>query len=236
MKSSVIFTICLAIVLLIACNSNDKKKVPPQPTVTNTEDTNAIETVDSGLDVEMIDTFNTTAFSNYVKKQSSGFDWSRFRLTNSWTDDSMMTASWAPDKKFYDMYGRFVRYSPDSTKFIDLDSYNIHIEKDSKGNLTGTESGPDTEVSLVDLKSNKKIRLLFMGPGGSVEDALWLDKDNLALMGVQDYGDSTGKVAAVWKLNIPTNTFYLYELNDGGAAQKIMRRWRKERLKGIVVR
>ena len=96
------------------------------------------------------------------------------------------------------------------------------------------ENGPDTEVSLINPKTGQKTQLLFLGPGGSVEDALWLDKNNLVLMGIQDNGHK-GKAATVWKYNVPTKTFFLYELRDSvTAVQLIMGNWRDERLKGIV--
>src|SRR5262249_42765844 len=139
-------------------------------------------------------------------------------------------------------YGRFLKYSPDSNLFIDMDSYNVDIKKDKKGKWVGTEVGPDTEVSLVDPKTGKKTRLMFMGPGNSVEDGLWLDNNNLVLMGVQDAdstqqgstGKTTGKTAAVWRYNVPTKTFYLYELHNDTTAKQIMGYWRKERLKDVM--
>lgn len=219
---------------IASCGGNNDKKVDvadsSEPMVL--EDTTTLIQDDSALDVEMIDTFTTTAFSDYAKRQSSGFDWTQFRMTSTWVDDSLLTASFSPDKTFYADYGKLIKYSPDSSMFVDLDSYNMDITRDSKGRLVGTELGPDSEVSLVNLKNKQKKRLVFLGPGGSIEDALWLDKENLVLMGVQEHNDSS-KVAAVWKIHVPTNTFYLYELPNSEAAQKIMGNWRKERLKSV---
>ena len=155
-------------------------------------------------------------------------------MNDTWTEDTLLTRTYTPNKKFYDAYGRFVKYSPDSTMFIDLDSYHVELRKDKKGRWTATELEPDTEVSLVNLKTKKKHRILFLGPGNSIEDAMWLDNENLAIMGVAE-GDSVGKIASVWKFNIPTNTFSVYELNDSAAARQLMGYWRKERLKGVVM-
>lgn len=237
MKTKRLFYLVTVISLwVVACKSKeDKKATPPAVTTPTVDTTLAEEIIDSGSILENVDTFSTLAFSSFAKKQSSSFDWSRFQMEHSWVDTGMLVQSYTPDAKFYEAYGRFIKYSADSSMFIDLDSYGVGMKKDSKGRWVGTEYGPDSEASLVDLKTNKKIRLLFMGPDGSIEEALWLDKDNLALIGVEDSGDSTGKVAAVWKINIPTKSYYLYTLKDSVTARRLIGYWRKERLKGVMV-
>lgn len=220
-------------VVLASCTDSDKKAEEQEA---ETEDS-VTTTIDTAFAVETIDTFNTTGFSTYAKQRAKQFDWSKFRMTHSWTDDSLLTVPFRADNKFYEAYGRFLKYSPDSSYFLDLDSYNVDIRKDKSGRWIGREIGPDTEVSLVDTKSGKKTRLLFMGPGNSVEDGLWLDNENLVIMGVQENGSTaTGnnKTAAVWRFHVPTKTFYLYELQDAATAQQIMGYWKNERLKGVV--
>jgi hypothetical protein len=231
MKRKHLFYPIIAVgVVLASCTDNDKKT--EENTTADSVVTENI--IDTAFATETIDTFNTTGFSTYAKQRSKQFDWSRFRMTSTWTDDSLFTVAWKPDKKYYEAYGRFLKYAPDSSYFIDLDSYNIDIRKDKTGKWIGREIGPDTEVSLINPKTGQKTRLMFMGPGNSIEDGLWLDKDNLALMGVQQY--NSVKTAAVWRFNVPTKTFYLYELHDGAAAREIMGYWKKERLKGVVVK
>jgi len=236
MKTNLLFYLFAVITIVaIACGGNEDKKVAPPPDETaEAEDTTSEELLDTVLSAENIDTFSTMAFTSYAKKQSSSFDWSRFRMEHNWVDDSLVTTNFKPDNKFYEAYGRFLKYSPDSTMFVDLDSYNVDIRKDKNGKWQGTEQGPDTEVSLVNLTTGKKTRLLFLGPGNSIEDALWLDKESVAIMGIEDY-DSLGKVAAVWKYHIPTSTFSLYELKDSVAARRLMGYWRRERLKGVTM-
>jgi hypothetical protein len=233
MKTKRLYYLMAAIAIFaVACGSNEDKKVAPPESTAEVSDSTVEELQTEGLSRENIDTFSTMAFSSYAKKQKKDFDWSRFRLEHNWIDSSMYTTSWAPSKDYYARYGRFLKYSPDSTLFIDLDSYNIDIEKDKKGNLIGTEVGPDVEVSLINPKTGKKTRVLFFGPGNSVEDALWLDKDNVAIMGTEER-EKVGKVAAIWKYNIPTNSFYQYELQDSVIARRLVGYWRRERLKEV---
>lgn len=230
-RKHLIYAIIAAFVVLASCTGNDKKAKEEEET---TEDSTVAESnIDTAFATETIDSFNTTGFSTYAKQHVKEFDWTKFRMTNSWTDDWQKTVSFHPDKNYYELYGRFLKYSPDSTYFLDLDSYNIDITKDKKGRLIGHEIGPDTEVDLINPKTGQKTRLLFFGPGNSIEDGLWLDNNTLVLMGVQQ-NDST-KTAAVWRYNVPTKTFYLYELHDAAAAQKLMGYWKRERLKGVEI-
>lgn len=222
-----------AIVYLVSCTGNDKKTTPPDQQGTSADTLTEVMEDSTALSAETIDTFSTMAFSEYAKKKSPGFDWTRFRLTQTWTEDSMVTAPFRPDKQFYESYGPFVKYSPDSTRFIDLDSYNLEIRKDAKGGYFGSEMGPDLEVSLVNLQTGIKTRLLFMGPGNSIEDGLWLDNETVALVGINTHENENGKTAAVWKINLPTNTYWLYELDDTAAARELFGYWRNERLKGV---
>lgn len=231
------YLIAVATVFAVACGSNEDKKAvpPPETTAEVVPDSTVEEMPDTVLSRETIDTFSTMAFTTHAKKQTKAFDWSRFRMEQNWIDSSPRITSFIPDKQFLDAYGRFVKYSPDSSMFVDLDSYSFQIKKDGKGQWQGTSMDPEQEIGLVNLKTGKKTRLLYLGPGRSVEDALWLDNDNLALIGVDESIDNSSKVASVWKVNIPTNSFYQYELKDSVAARKILGTWRKERLKGVVM-
>lgn len=223
---------CLAVIMIVvSCKDNTKKE--PQAGTPVREDS-ATETLDTLLSAEVIQSFSTSGFSNYAQKKATGFDWSKFRMVSSWQEDTMLVAPFAPPKDYYDAYGPFLKYSPDSSMFIDLDSYNIAITKDNKGRFIGHEMGPDYEVSLVDVGDKTKTRLVFLGPGGSIEDATWLDNNTLALMGVQE-NEKGARVATLWRFHVPTKTYYLYEIPDTAVAGPLMGYWRTERLKNVIV-
>lgn len=224
---------CIAVVLIVV-SCKDNTKTAPQ-TVTPPGEDSVTETVDTLLSAEAIQSFRTSGFSDYAKKKAAGFDWSKFRMVSSWQEDSMLVAPFTPDKDYYTSYGPFLKYSPDSSLFIDLDSYNIDITKDSKGRLVGHEIGPDCEVSLVDVDDKTKTRLVFLGPGGSIEDATWLDNSTLVLMGVQE-NEKGAKAATLWRFHIPTKTYYLYEIPDTTVAGPLMGYWRTERLKKVEIK
>ncbi|NML20044.1 hypothetical protein HHL16_04120 [Pseudoflavitalea sp. G-6-1-2] len=227
-----IYTGLLAL-LFAACNNSSDKKAEDNDT-----DTDSIVVVgpDTTLTSETIQKFHTAGFTDYVKTRIPSFDWSKFKYKSSYEEDSTLTSEFSPPKSYYANYGSFLKYSPDSTRFIDLDSYNIDIVKDGRGRFIGTAGGPDTEVSLINPKTGKKERLLFMGPGGTVEDAFWLSNNELAIVGTQENEEDAGKKVTVWKINLTDKMYDLYELDDLDAAQKLAGTWRKERLKGVTLK
>ena len=226
------YTCLLGTLIVSSCKDTAKKE--PGPTDLTQEDSVA-ETLDTLLSAETVQSFSTSGFSDYAKKRVTGFDWNKFRMTSSWQEDSLLVSPFKPDKEFYASYGPFLKYSPDSSMFIDLDSYNIDIKKDSKGRYTGHELGPDCEVSLVDVADSTRTRLVYMGPGGSVEDALWLDNNTLVLMGVQE-NQKSEQVTTLWRYHIPTKTFYLYEIPDTTVAGSLKGYWKTERLKNVSIK
>jgi hypothetical protein len=235
MKHTIYISILAILILSVtACNDNaDKQAAPDEEPVTDSVVTNGPDTT---LAAETIQQFQTAGFTDYAKSKIPSFDWSRFKYKSSYEQDSLLTGDFKPSKTYYASYGSLLKYSPDSSRFIDLDSYNIDIRKDASGKLIGTAGGPDTEVSLIDPKSGKSKRLLFMGPGGSVEDAFWTGNNELVIVGTQENEENGGKKVTVWKINLADMMYDIYELDDVGAADKLAGQWRKERLKGVVLK
>ncbi|MET0244626.1 MAG: hypothetical protein ABW174_14205 [Flavitalea sp.] len=220
------------VALLSACGSNDQDVEEVDAPIDSAE----VEKIDTVLTGETISFFNGNGFSEFAKSKAPGFDWSKFRMTDTWQDDSLLVTEFRPAPNYYNSYKTFLKYSPDSTMLLDLDSYNLSINRDNAGNLVGIENGPDTEISLVNIKSKKKTRLLFLGPGNSVEDGSWIDNENLVLMGFQESGNGTGRVPVLWRYHLPTTTFYIYEMPDKTVATQLMGQWRRERLKGVKLK
>lgn len=236
MMKYTIYSSIMAMLLLtaIACNDNADKQAAPEDETDS--DSVVVNGPDTTLTAETIQRFQTTGFTDYAKSKIPSFDWSKFKYKSSYEQDSMFTQTWQPNKTYYASYGSFLKYSPDSTRFIDLDSYNIDIRKDGSGKLVGTAGGPDTEVNLINPKTGKSQRLLFMGPGGSVEDAFWTNNNELVIVGTQENEENAGKKVTVWKINLSDNMYDLYELDDEQAAVKLAGQWRKERLKGVLLK
>ncbi|MEP7257154.1 MAG: hypothetical protein ABI687_02175 [Flavitalea sp.] len=223
---------CLSLAVY-ACK-NDPKNEPRTDALPRNEH-DQVEVVDTTLTNETISFFNRSGYSTFAKARLKDFDWSRFHMVDTWKDDSVTSSRFQPDKTYFDNYGQFLKYSPDSSFALDLDSYNTSITRTKDGKLIGREEGPDTEINLIDLKNKEKKRLVFLGPSGTIEEGGWIDEDNLVLIGFQDAPDETSQVPLIWKYHLPTHTFYLYQSTDTVGVQQKMNSWRKERLKGVII-
>jgi hypothetical protein len=220
----VFITVC--ILSLFACKNNESEKQESESV--SHDSMERLDTLFSGKDITVLDQLR---FSKYAASERVPVDWSRFRMVTSSQEDSLLVSPFQPDSLYYEKYGPLLRYSPDRSFFIDIDSYNIEIHKDKAGRLVPIEKGPDTEVSLVDLENKEKTRLLFTGPGNSVEDATWIDNDNLLLIGYHET-ESKLKAATIWRYHIPTKTFHVYESSDPSIAAQLAK-WRTERLRRL---
>jgi hypothetical protein len=219
-------------VILFSCNSQDQQNTAEAEETT-------IDSSQMRTGTELPE--NTISMlSNEEIYRTDGEDeeinWNNFKLTKFWREDSPLVRTFEPTRGYYETYGPFLVYSPDSTHFIDLDSYNVQIRKTSNGKLAGNAQGPDTEVSLVDRNNKKRIRLLFFGPGGSIEDAKWIDNETLLLIGTVE-GIKDGELnAGIFRYHIPTKSFQVYETADKKIITHLKGYSSRERLKQVNMR
>jgi hypothetical protein len=223
------------ILILASCNNTDQA----HSAVTVIDSTSSKDSADAETDSNLltensISTLNNSGIYKFAKEKSPEFEWKNFELVRFWkVDDAARSEKFLPEKNYYQAYGSFLKYAPDSSRFIDLDSYNIDIRRNKDGKLIGYEQGPDVEVSLIDLNKKEKKRLLFLGPGNSVEDATWIDNDNLLLIGTAVDSAGTGSIPTVWKYNVPDRSFQVYETTDPEIARNLKGYWKNVRLRSV---
>lgn len=156
-------------IFFIACSNNRQPKE---------ESTNVQEAEEPYVDPDQQKL--TTVFSDIYRQfaqQDSSFNPGRFELAG---DDSLTTPPLAETKQLLAYYPYFI-YNKDSSYAIDLYSYNVLLIK-RNGKTLVTESGPDTEVGLVNLKNKTRQRIYFGGSSSTVLDAKWSGNNELFLM------------------------------------------------------
>ena len=79
----------------------------------------------------------------------------------------------------------YLVYSNDSTKAIDIVSYNYIIDK-SAGRPVLEPAGPDTEVGIINLRNNMRTRIFYSGPGTIIREGKWLDSATVLLGGAEN--------------------------------------------------
>lgn len=220
-------------IALVACNSNGDQQADKTDVE---EDSVVINKQEDAFPSENLAIINETGFSKYARLSLPELNWSKFTVTKFWNEDFHHKTAFNPDKNYFNSYGQFLKYSPDSSKFIDLDSYNISISRNKKGQLVGESQEPDTEISLVDLKTKEKTQLIFLGPGNSVEDGAWIDNDNLILIGYSENDSASGTNAAIWQFNLATRNVNQYEMSDPEVLKKLKNYTERERLKNVIIK
>lgn len=225
----------LMIVLAAAsCTTRDKK--------VNKDDSDAVVTdssfndiMDSSLEVSNWVARNIIDWGFFLQKKDT-FSLDSFHLAGVWVEDSMYTERYTPTKEFYDLYGPYLKFSQDSSSFVDLDSYNIILSRNKQGILEGYEGGPDNQIYLVDLEKKIRKRLMFNGPGTYIHEALWQDTETLILFGISEDSKYGRENPVVWKINVEENLFERYEYVRLTPVDNWEEYSKEVRFKGIKIR
>ena len=223
--SGILFTI-----LFFACNNGEKDNAVPED---QSDTVNILARTDSSLDVSGPAEGALQQWFSFIQPEYK-ISIDSFVLTDIWVEDSLITEPFKPDSLYYTLYGKYLRYAPDSAYFVDLDSYNILL-KETNGVVSGTVGGPDNQVFLIDKNNQIKKRLLFNGPGTYIQDAWWINNESVLLASIAE-GDTTNRYEPVlWKINIVEDLFEKYEYR--GATLRMFPEYvEKVRFSGITVR
>lgn len=209
-----IFILCIAALLLYACLNQNSKSAGPanrgnsvsRPDTIPDEKLLASEhyyedeirylPVDTALDRSNTESIfaevikrNLTSWVDYYRSVSPEFDLAA--MVNTFTSTLAPYEIAFPDSawmnKYYRLYGPYLKWSPDSSKAIDIYSYRVILEYDTIGNIYGMWD-VDCQVNLVDPGQNRFIRLLHHGPVSTFQDACWIG-NNSVIITATDIGE-----------------------------------------------
>lgn len=91
-------------------------------------------------------------------------------------------------KKFLTTYKPIITYSPDSSKFIDIYSYQLNLER--KGNHYYANPDIDQTIFLCNPKKRYWNRIYFGTSSQWIDEVLWLSKTKFILVGITKYADN----------------------------------------------
>lgn len=205
------FSILLVAVVCTIAGCQQQNEQPGIAPVNSVSDSTVLEIVDTLLTPATIRYLDSAGWTAILKRSQSTFEWSHFKMINTWKEDSMITSAFTADANFLKKEKRLLKFSPDQHFLLDLDNYAVAVQDNKNKGSRVSVRGPDTEVSLLDLQEKIKTRLLFMGPGASVEDGGWIDNENIVLLGMEERNNDGMKVPVIWKYHLPTKSFYLFE-------------------------
>lgn len=164
--------------------------------------------------------FWTNTFSN--------FRLSDFKLEDTLHFDNNFPQDFNSYKKFLSTYKRIITYLPDSSKFIDIYSYQLNLEK--KENFYEATVEIDQAILLCNPKAKYWNSIYFGTSSQWIDEVVWISKTRFILVGIiksEDYkkkplilfGD-TNKQILIKYLNINKNTF---QSDNGYTSTKLKR-------------
>lgn len=163
------------LLLMMACNNAAEKK-------TEAEDTAQIEDevlVEEAPEIENAKVSFQQLFS-FLQAKDSSFNADQFQL--SIVDSMQLMPAQPIDETSLKPYYPYLVYNSDSSKAIDLHSYNtILVEKNGK--VLSEAAGPDTEIALIDFKNKTRQRLLFVGPSSVIKEGKWVNDQVISIAG-----------------------------------------------------
>jgi hypothetical protein len=187
-------------ILFASCNNNSN-------TGNSKEDSSSVEVVDE-TPYSVNSEFPQLA--SYLKSQDSSFSADKFEGGEMEIKDSVPATK--IDDNQLAPYKPYLIYNSDSSKAIDLVSYN-YVVSHKKGKAVIEHGGPDTEVALLDMKSGTRKRILFLGSSGTVLQAKWEDNNTIAIAGAQEVEDEKIK-PSIWRYDLSTGKMELYQYSD----------------------
>ncbi len=126
-------------------------------------------------------------------------------LNFSWED-------YGGDTSLTNLYQPLFMYSPDSSFFIDMDSYSLDLEKDENGLYTSSGVGVDTKVQLVNRATNKSVDLIFCGTQCYSETVVWFSDYLVQISGFR-IDEKVKYIPTLLRIDIKNNLVWNFESN-----------------------
>jgi hypothetical protein len=150
-------------------------------------------------------------------KTLSHFDLAGFSKTGTTKFEDIDFESIDSLPSFYSIYKPALSFSPDSTQFIDLYSYQMLLERE--GDQIVYHGGDvDQSISLCNVAKKNWKRILFFGPAAQVLEATWADNETFILTGSSE--TNSGKLEPfIYIGHIESRSFDTYSSNDSTCIQ-----------------
>jgi hypothetical protein len=110
------------------------------------------------------------------------FSLSDFKLVDTLHFDNNYAQDLKSLKEFLSVYKPIITYSFDSSKFIDIYSYQLNLEK--KGDYYEANPDIDQAILLCDFKAKYWNRIFFGTSSQWIDEVVWLSKTQFILVGI----------------------------------------------------
>ena len=124
-------------------------------------------------------------------KNFSNFEISDFKVEDTLNFDNNFQQNFKLYKKFLSIYKPIIAYSVDSSKFIDIYSFQLKLKK--KSNYYKANPDIDQAILLCDIKTKYWKRIYFGTSSQWIEEVIWISKTKFVLVGIIKSNDDKKK-------------------------------------------
>jgi hypothetical protein len=124
-------------------------------------------------------------------KSFSDFSLSDFKLVDTLQFENNFTLDFKSLKEFLSVYRDVITYSGDSSKFIDIYSYQLNLEK--KGGFYEATPDIDQAILLCNPKAEYWNRIFFGTSSQWIDEVVWLSETKFLLVGITKSKDDEKK-------------------------------------------
>ena len=125
----------------------------------------------------------TSEFRDWVLSFTN-FTLSDFKLTETRPFDHNNPQDLNSLKSYYSIYKPILTFSKDSSRFIDIYSYRLNLEKKGTGYLANVDI--DQAVYLFDKKTKYWDRIYFAKSGNGIDEVTWISHTQFILVGREE--------------------------------------------------
>jgi hypothetical protein len=112
----------------------------------------------------------------------SNFNLSSFKATDTAAFENNYAQDWNYLKEFLATYKPIITYSPDSSKFVDIYSYQLNLEK--KGKYYYANQDIDQAILLFDRKKKYWDRIYFGTSSHWIDEVVWISNTQFIMVGI----------------------------------------------------
>jgi hypothetical protein len=182
----------ILLVFLGSCSFQKEKKEETEEKASISKEEEYNQLLASGL--QQLD-----AWTKYWKSQEPTFDVAGFKIAGEIPYESL---EW-PEENFIQQDHPLYNYlisNPDGHGVVDIYSYKVVLPEETRVSFN-----PDSEV-IYFKSTGMRERLMFMGPSGGFEEAIWISPDHLMVAGF--FEEEEGITPKIWII-IPDEQKYL---------------------------
>jgi hypothetical protein len=167
---------------------------------------------------------NLFDYNDYFQHQLSGwtktirrFKLAAFKKTGILPFEKLNYSDGGSIENFYAIYKPALSFSDDSTKFIDIYSYWLNLER--KGSKIISHGGEvEQAATFFNIKTKKWTRIFFCGYAERIQEVIWVTNTKFIMVGVSEENDSAYH-PVIYIGNAVTKSFDVFTADDTGCYQ-----------------